>query len=86
MTVAGRLTRRKFTPEGLYGRRKMTALRRTGMPDASWGAVDRAMRAWGSSGWAVTRPCARRSPRVMANALATSSVGSSPLHDRITPG
>ena len=44
-------TRRKMTPEGLYGRRKMTALiRRTALPDASWGAVDRAMRALGLSG------------------------------------
>ena len=37
--------RRKLTPEGLYGRRKMTAyLRRTVMPEASAGSVDRAMR------------------------------------------
>lgn len=42
---------RVLTPEGLYGRRKMTALiRRTSMPDASRGAVDRAMRALGLSG------------------------------------
>ncbi len=35
----------KLTPEGLYGRRKMTAqLRRTTMPTVSFGAVDRAMR------------------------------------------
>src|SRR5215213_9834167 len=38
-------------PEGLYGRRKMTAyLRRTAMPEASAGAVDRAMRTLGLSG------------------------------------
>lgn len=43
--------RRVLTPEGLYGRRKMTALiRRTSIPDASRGAVDRAMRALGLSG------------------------------------
>lgn len=37
--------RRKRSPEGLYGRRKMTAyLRRTVMPEASAGSVDRAMR------------------------------------------
>lgn len=37
--------RRKLTPEGLYGRRKMTAyLRRTTMPAVSAGSVDRAMR------------------------------------------
>jgi transposase InsO family protein len=36
----------KLTPEGLYGRRKMTALvRRSGLSQASAGAVDRAMRA-----------------------------------------
>lgn len=43
--------KRKMTPEGLYGRRKMTALvRRTRLPDASWGAVDRAMRLLGLEG------------------------------------
>ena len=37
--------RRKLAPEGLYGRRKMTALiRRTAIPQASAGSVDRAMR------------------------------------------
>ena len=42
---------RKLAPEGLYGRRKMTAyLRRTAMPEASAGAVDRAMRTLGLSG------------------------------------
>ena len=40
-----------MTPEGLYGRRKMTALvRRDRLPDASAGAVDRAMRLLGLSG------------------------------------
>lgn len=48
--IAGRRVR-KLTPEGLYGRRKMTALiRRTTIPGASRGAVDRAMRALGLSG------------------------------------
>jgi putative transposase len=43
--------RRKLTPEGLYGRRKMTALlRRTVMAEVSAGAVDRAMRTLGLSG------------------------------------
>ncbi len=43
--------RRKLTPEGLYGRRKMTALiRRTTIPGASRGAIDRAMRALGLAG------------------------------------
>lgn len=44
------VVRRVLTPEGLYGRRKMTALvRRRVLPDASRGAVDRAMRALGLS-------------------------------------
>ena len=34
----------KLAPEGLYGRRKMTALTRRSIPGASRGAVDRAMR------------------------------------------
>jgi transposase InsO family protein len=42
--------RRRLTPEGLYGRRKMTALVRRSLPDASPGSVDRAMRALGLSG------------------------------------
>jgi len=43
--------RRRLAPEGLYGRRKMTAaLRRTAMPEASAGAVDRAMKALGLNG------------------------------------
>ena len=43
--------RRALTAEGLYGRRKMTVhLRRTGLPEASAGAVDRAMRLLGLSG------------------------------------
>ena len=42
---------RKLSPEGLYGRRKMTAyLRRTLMPEASSGSVDRAMRTLALSG------------------------------------
>src|SRR3954454_18740081 len=42
---------RKLSPEGLYGRRKMTAyLRRTVLPEASAGAVDRAMRKLGLAG------------------------------------
>lgn len=43
--------RRKLTPEGLYGRRKMTAhLRRSVMAQASAGSVDRAMRTLGLVG------------------------------------
>ena len=42
---------RKLSPEGLYGRRKMTAyVRRTTMPETSAGSVDRAMRTLGLSG------------------------------------
>ncbi len=52
-------TRRRMTPEGLYGRKKMTALiRRTVIADASRGAVDRAMRALGLQG--ITRAKAIR--------------------------
>jgi len=51
--------RRQMTPEGLYGRKKMTALiRRTSLADASRGAVDRAMRALGLAG--ITRAKAVR--------------------------
>lgn len=41
---------RRMTPEGLYGRRKMTALVHRCLPDASPGSVDRAMRALGLQG------------------------------------
>ncbi len=42
--------RRRMTPEGLYGRRKMTAAVRRRLPAASAGSVDRAMRTLGLSG------------------------------------
>jgi transposase InsO family protein len=43
--------RRKLSPEGLYGRRKMTAfLRRSTMSEVSAGSVDRAMRVLGLVG------------------------------------
>ena len=41
---------RRMTPEGLYGRRKMTAAVRRRLPSASAGSVDRAMRELGLSG------------------------------------
>ncbi|WP_156811825.1 IS3 family transposase [Janibacter hoylei] len=41
---------RRMTPEGLYGRRKMTALVKRADADASPGSVDRAMRALGLQG------------------------------------
>lgn len=51
---AAGVVRWRMTPEGLYGRKKMTALiRRTALPDASRGAVDRAMRLLGLTG--ITR-------------------------------
>jgi putative transposase len=40
-----------LAPEGLYGRRKLTAyVRRTAVPDASAGSIDRAMRTLGLEG------------------------------------
>ena len=47
-----RQAQRQMTPEGLYGRRKMTALvrRQPAFGDASAGSVDRAMTALGLSG------------------------------------
>ena len=44
---------RRMTPEGLYGRRKMTAIVQRSVPDASPGSVDRAMKSLGLQG--VTR-------------------------------
>jgi len=41
---------RRLTPEGLYGRRKMTARVKRSLPEASPGSVDRAMRALGLNG------------------------------------
>lgn len=41
---------RRLTPEGLYGRRKMTALIQRILPAASPGSVDRAMKALGING------------------------------------
>ncbi len=41
---------RRLTPEGLYGRRKMTKLVQRNLPEASPGSVDRAMKALGLKG------------------------------------
>jgi transposase InsO family protein len=41
---------RRLSPEGLYGRRKMVPLVRRSLPDATPGAVDRAMRTLGLCG------------------------------------
>lgn len=66
-------TRRRMTPEGLYGRKKMTALiRRTQITDASRGAVDRAMRALAGQGTPAQRASERRSPPRTADVPATS--------------
>lgn len=42
---------RRMPPEGLYGRRKMTALVQSTSPDASPGSVDRAMRSLSPQGY-----------------------------------
>ena len=44
------LGRRRLNSEGLYGRRRMTPLVRRCLPDATPGAVDRAMRSLGLFG------------------------------------
>ena len=60
---AGRQAR-KLTPDGLDGRRKTTALiRRTTIPNASRGAVDRAMQALGLSGIRRDKARAHHDPR-----------------------
>jgi len=58
--------RRKLSPEGLYGRRKMTAyLRRTVIGDASFGSVDRAMRTLGLAGVRRDRDLSLSRPAVL---------------------
>lgn len=67
---------RKLAPEGLYGRRKMiAALRRTTAPEASAGAVDRAMRTLGLSG-------VRRDKHVRTTIPAKDGVRAGDLLDR----
>jgi putative transposase len=67
---------RKLAPEGLYGRRKMTAvLRRTTAPAASAGSVDRAMRALGLVG-------VRRDRHVRTTVPAKDGVRAGDLLDR----
>lgn len=66
---------RKLAPEGLYGRRKMTAaLRRTTAPNASAGSVDRAMRTLGLVG-------VRRDKRVRTTIRAKDGESSSRAGD-----
>jgi putative transposase len=66
----------KLTAEGLYGRRKMTAhLRRTTVPGASAGAVDRAMKALGLNG-------VRRDKAVRTTIAAKDGIRAGDLLDR----
>jgi transposase InsO family protein len=67
--------RRKMTPEGLYGRRKMTALVRRSMPQASPGSVDRAMRSLGLVG-------IRRSKKLRTTSPAADGKRAADLLDR----
>ncbi|MFE5940494.1 transposase [Streptomyces sp. NPDC056470] len=56
LTAPNRAGERVLAPEGLYGRRKMLALiRRTLLPEAGFGAVDRAMGSLGLNGVARGR-------------------------------
>ena len=67
---------RVLAPEGLYGRRKMTAyVRRTAVPDASAGAVDRAMRTLGLEG-------VRRAKKVRTTIPAADGKRAGDLLDR----
>ena len=67
--------RRRLTPEGLYGRRKMTALVARRMPSVSPGSVDRAMRALGLSG-------IRRSKGIRTTIPAKDGIRAGDLLDR----
>jgi len=74
--VADAQGRRKLRPEGLYGRRKMTAyLRRTRMPEASAGSVDRAMRTLGLVG-------VRRDKGIRTTIAAKDGIRAGDLLDR----
>lgn len=66
---------RVLAPEGLYGRRKMTALIRRRLPQASAGAVDRAMRVLGLQG-------VRRLKKVRTTVPAVGSSRAADLLDR----
>jgi transposase InsO family protein len=67
--------RRRLTPEGLYGRRKMTALVRRSIPEASPGSVDRAMKTLGLQG-------IRRSKGIRTTIPATNGRRAGDLLDR----
>jgi len=66
---------RRMTPEGLYGRRKMTALVRRTLVHASPGSVDRAMRTLGLQG-------IRRSKGVRTTVAARDGKRAADLPDR----
>jgi putative transposase len=71
--------RRQLTPEGLYGRRKMTVqLRRTTMPTVSRGAVDRAMRVFGLPGVRRGKAVRRTTPARTASELRICWIVTSP--------
>ncbi|MBK7723461.1 MAG: DDE-type integrase/transposase/recombinase [Austwickia sp.] len=67
--------RRRLTPEGLYGRRKMAALVRRAMPEATPGSVDRAIRTLGLRG-------IRRSKAARTTIPAKGGVRAGDLLDR----
>lgn len=66
---------RVLAPEGLYGRRKMTALIRRELSDASAGAVDRAMHCLGLQG-------VRRATKVRTTVPSATGVRAADLLDR----
>lgn len=87
VTLPDGTRKRKMTPEGLYGRRKMTALvRRVKLPDAPWGAVDRVCGSSASRGRVGRKGCAPRSSRRTASGPLTCWIVISPRPAPITPG
>lgn len=73
-----------MTPEGLYGRRKMTAhLRRSSAPGPSAGSVDRAMRILGLTGirrGKGTRTTIQTKDAIRAGDLPGAGIGPAALH------
>ena len=74
---------RRLTPEGLYGRRKMTAMVRRQMPTTSPGSVDRAMRSLACKASGGRRGSEPRSRPRTANGPVTYSTVTSPPQPRI---
>ena len=78
---------RKLSPEGLYGRREMTAyLRRTTTPEASAGSVDRAMRTLGLSGVRRDRGIRTTIPAKDGSGPGICSIATSLLRRPTEPG